>query len=143
MKLVIDNSNSFNALKSDFKFFFTNLPKTKNTNNSGSERTENSNSIDPKCTRPIDDPVSSDASSLNKNCSDKLGSGAIMPTLDTSKQLGGQLLSPNEINVSMRSQRFQFQILAKVIFVLIFLYISPFHIRFVQHTIYRQRHLSQ
>lgn len=66
---------------------------------SGSERIENSNSIDPKFTRLIDDPVSSDGSSLNKNCLDKSGSGAIMPTLDTSKQLGGQLLSPNEINV--------------------------------------------
>lgn len=65
---------------------------------SGSEKIENSNSIDPKSMRLIDDPVSSDGSSLNKNFLDK-SSSAILPVPDTSKQLGGQLLTPNEINV--------------------------------------------
>lgn len=65
---------------------------------SGKEKIENSNSIDPKCMRPIVDQVSSDVSSPNKNCSDKT-SGAILPTLGTSKQPGGPLLNQNEINV--------------------------------------------
>lgn len=68
---------------------------------SASEKTESSNSIDPKSMRLTDDPVSSDGLLLNRNCSDKSTNSAIMPTLDTSKQLGGQLLSPNEINVSV------------------------------------------
>lgn len=72
---------------------------------SGSEKIENSNSIDPKFTRLTDDPASCDASSLNKNYLDK-GASAIIPTLETSKQLGGQLLSPNEVNVCISSIMF-------------------------------------
>lgn len=65
---------------------------------SGKEKIENSNSIDPKCMHPIVDQASSDVSSPNKNCSDKT-TGAILPTLGTSKQPGGPLLNQNEINV--------------------------------------------
>lgn len=64
---------------------------------SASEKTGNSNSIDQKFTHRTEDQASSDVSSHNKNYLDR---SSIIP-IEPAKQIGSQLLSANEINVSL------------------------------------------
>lgn len=71
----------------------------KHRKNSANEKTESSNSIVQKFTHPTDGQGSSEDSSHSKNYLDNNNRGAIIP-YDTTKQVGCQLLSPNEINVS-------------------------------------------
>lgn len=67
---------------------------------SGNEKTANSNSIDQKTMLHTDDPVCSDVSLHNKNSLDS-GRSPMLTSIEPVNQVGGQLLSPNEVNVSI------------------------------------------